>query len=282
MPREPVDTQYEQTEQTARRGNVGLVTKVIERDGESEMFTNHECNVQLISRDEELKALPIHVGRMGCIRVPAKGDFVEVSYLSGKTQSAYVSDFAYSDQQRAPLGRQGHWRHRFGEEDDTDPFMFLESEPSDHQGVDKDFDTHVKSNPPDVLRMGVKEDGMSDPSMAIELDTSESEPIASIRSDSDSDGTNDMEVGVDQGAGETYMRVDPGDDDSNPVEITLDLNSGTIDILTDGGTVRIGDQSGTFKKVARKGDAVDVNGVASGSTTQTGQITEGSSNVEST
>lgn len=276
------DEQYKETEQTARRGSMGLVTKVIERDGEAQEFTNHEVNVQLISRDEELKALPVHVGRMGQVRTPATGDFVEVSYLSGKTQSAYVSDFAYSRQQRAPLARAGHWRHRFGEEDTSDPFLFLEAEPSDHQGVAKDFDSHVKSNPPDVLRMGVKEDGLSDPSLAIELDTSGSDPVASIRSDEDTDGINDMEMAVDQINDQTYMRVDPGDDESNPIEVRLDLSAGTIDILTDGGTVRIGDQNGTFKKVARKGDQVEVSGVASGSSTEQGQITEGSSNVEAT
>lgn len=277
MPIKGPNKSYEQTESQPRRGNLGVVTDVVDRDGEADRFTNHEVNVLLIREDEELRNLPVHVNHMGHVRTPAVGDFVEVSYLTGKTQSAYVSDFAYSDEQRAPLARAGHWRHRFGEDP---PYLFLEAEPTDHESVDKDFDSAVQSNPPETVRMAIKQDGLSDPSLAIELDASGSEPVASIRSDKDADGTNDMEVGIDQSSDEAYMRVDPGDDGSNPVEITLDLSSGTIDILTDGGTVRVGDRNGTFKKVARKGDDVEVSDPDSG--TISGSITSGSSNVEST
>lgn len=155
--------------------NMGVVTDVRSRDTETdgEVVSNHEVDVKLRS-GEKKPNLPVHVNRIGEARVPAVGDFVEVSYLSGASSTGYISGFAYSDEQRAPLAREGHWRQRFGSGEFN---MFLESEPKDHSGVDKDFDTNLKRNPEEVLRLAAKTNGLADPHAKIELDTSGDAPV---------------------------------------------------------------------------------------------------------
>lgn len=66
------------------------------------------------------------------------------------------------------------------------------------------------------------------------------------------------------------------DDTSDDANVTIEIDdSGSEPIINiSGGTVNLGDPSGTFKEVARKGDSVEVDGVS-------GEITSGSSNVKS-
>jgi hypothetical protein len=71
------------------------------------------------------------------------------------------------------------------------------------------------------------------------------------------------------------------DDTSDDANVTIEIDdSGSEPIINiSGGTVNLGDPSGTFKEVARKGDSVEVSDADSG--TISGEITSGSSNVKS-
>lgn len=71
------------------------------------------------------------------------------------------------------------------------------------------------------------------------------------------------------------------DDTSDDANVTIEIDdSGSEPIINiSGGTVNLGDPSGTFKEVARKGDSVEVSDPDSG--TISGEITSGSSNVKS-
>jgi hypothetical protein len=135
---------------------IAEVTKVFVHDEQSDS-SNHEVNCRVVNDTEEFRRIPVHVGQPGEAIVPQQGDFVEVSFIDSATQSAFVSDFVYTDQTRAPLGREGHWRRRFGQNDD----LFIEAEPNDHSAGD-----------PNVIRLGKKSDGLSDPTTTIELDDS--------------------------------------------------------------------------------------------------------------
>jgi hypothetical protein len=140
-----------------REPAIGVVQKVFVHDDAGDS-SNHEVNVRLVNNEEELRRIPIHVGRSGHTVVPHKNDAVEVNFLGSEGQSGYVSDFVYTAEDRAPLARSGHYRHRFG---DSSPYLFIEAEPTDHSG-----------GTPDVVRLAKKEDGLSDPIAEVSIDDS--------------------------------------------------------------------------------------------------------------
>lgn len=203
-------------EQT-RSSVLGVVTKVIEHTS-SDDFSNHEVNVKLANEDEEFRNVPIHVNRNGHIRVPQKGDFVEISFLTSKTQVPYVTGFAYSNERRAPLGRAGHWRHRFGE---SSPYLYVEAEPSDHS-----------AGTPDVVRLAKKSDGLSDPSTKIELDDSGNTTKVNIETDGDITLSADGDIVIDEGGTATPVAKQDHDHD-----VTLsDGSTGTTTTPNQSGT----------------------------------------------
>lgn len=150
----------------------GFVTKVFEHDGTEDQISNHEVNVQLAGRAEEMKRIPVHTDHNGSIYVPQKNDMVEIGFLKSKTQRPYVANVVYTDENRAPLARSGHFRRRFGP--DGGPYLFIEAEPSDHSAGD-----------PDVVRMGKKPDGLSDPTTSVEINDSGATTQVSIETDGD-------------------------------------------------------------------------------------------------
>lgn len=203
-------------------GSIGRVTSVFVNDGTGET-SNYEVNVALVNNEQEFRRIPVHATRTGHISVPQVGDVVEVGFLNSGTQAPYVSGFIYTNTTRPPLGKEGHWRHRFGSDS---PYLFIEAEKSDHTAGD-----------PDVVRIGKKEDGLSDPTTTVEVD-----------------------------------------DSGSTTEVTIDCE-GDVTINADG-VVKLGDSSGTYEPVARKGDSVEVSDPDSG--TLSGEITSGSSDTEST
>lgn len=167
---------------------IGFVTKVHEHDGTEDTISNHEVNVQLASRDEEVKRVPIHTKHNGSVYVPQKGDAVELGFLKSKTQRPYVANVVYTDENRAPLARSGHFRRQFGDEEAGGPFLFFEAETADHSAGD-----------PEVLRMGKKPDGLSDPTTSVEIDDSGSTTQINIETDGDINLTADGNIVIDNG-----------------------------------------------------------------------------------
>jgi len=161
----------------------GFVTKVFEHDGTEEQISNHEVNVQLAGRAEEMKRIPVHTDHNGSIYVPQKNDMVEVGFLKSKTQRPYVANVVYTDENRAPLGRSGHFRREFGP--DSGEKLYIEAEKADHSAGD-----------PNLVRIAKKADGLSDPSTEIVLDDSGSEPEIRINTGSGTIVINDGSQGA--------------------------------------------------------------------------------------
>jgi len=190
---------------------IGIVTKVFQHDGTESEFSNHEVNVQLTHRSEEFKRLPVHADHEGSIYVPQEDDVVEVGFLQSKTQRPYVANVVYTDETRPPLARAGQFRRKFGPDEglgDNNEYLFFEAEKKNHERGD-----------PNVLRMASKTDGLSNPSMAIEVDESGEDTIAEIRKngDPDSDQYSDLSVGIDEADDpepSAYVAADTNDDGS--------------------------------------------------------------------
>lgn len=182
-------TQKKETRRTAdrlvRNTQLGIVSKVFAHTDEDDYF-NHEANVILTHNEEELRRLPIHVTQRGEAVVPEVGEMVTIDFLSNNTQSAYISGYAYNNEDRPPLARPGHWRQRFGPEDG--PYLFFEAEPADHS-----------AGTPDIVRMGKKPDGLSDPTTTVEIDDSGSSTEVSIETDGDITLKADGDIVVDNG-----------------------------------------------------------------------------------
>lgn len=194
-----------ETDKQIRNSEMGVVTKVFAHDS-SDDNSNHEVNVRLTTGIQEFRRIPVHVGRSGESYVPQEDDFVEVSFLHGTTQKPYVSGFAYDVEQRAPLGKPGHYRQRFG---DSSPYLFVEAEPSDHS-----------EGPPDVVRIAKKSDGLSDPTDEIVLDDSGSSTNATV------DVTGDVTINADGNVTVTGGTIQVDGD-------SVVLGDGGTDLLTD-------------------------------------------------
>lgn len=171
-------------EEQIRRGMLGVVQSVTTKTSASDQSTNHEANVKLVNTTEELRRVPIHVQHNGHIRVPQEGDFVYVNFMLGDTQKPYIENFAYSNKTPAPLGREGHWRHRFGANDQ----LFIEAEPADHSGGDAE-----------VIRMGKKPDGLSDPTTTVAIDDSGGTTTVTVECEGDISLSADGDIVIDEG-----------------------------------------------------------------------------------
>lgn len=147
---------------------LAVVTKVFEHTS-SDDFQNHEVNARAIHNEEEFREIPVHTTRHGHAHVPRVGDPVEINFLGSSTQSPYVSGGVHLAKKRAPLAREGHWRHRFG---DLSPYLFVEAEKSDHS-----------AGAPDVVRIAKKSDGLSDPTDMVEIDDSGTTTVVNIETD---------------------------------------------------------------------------------------------------
>jgi len=165
---------------------IGFVTKVFEHDGTEDTFSNHEVNVQLKSLDEELKRLPIHTEHNGTIYVPQKNDAVEIGFLKGQTQRPFVSNVVYTTEKRAPLARSGQYRQEFGP--DEGEKLYFEAERKDHAAGD-----------PNVIRIGKKPDGLSDPTTTVEVDDSGDTPKINIETDGDISLSADGDIIIENG-----------------------------------------------------------------------------------
>lgn len=300
----------------------GFVTKVHEKElppATEDRVHNHQVNVQLAHRDEELKNVPIHTTHKGDIYVPQKNDAVEIGFIKGMSQRPFVASFIHTNEIRAPLGRAGHFRRKFEYDEQDRNRVFFEAEPFDHSAGDPDVVRWCRKTTGvsdrtiglemetrrDIVRMVQNSDPQSDPNDELRIEVNgESDGTAFIEGDPNDDGTGDLYIGVENGGETAYMQiikqngksskitlnrgsgnidinVDEGDITINTKDgdVSASTDNGSVDVLSKNGSVKVGEQGGTFKPVARKGDNVEVDDPDSG--TLSGEITAGSSDVSS-
>lgn len=202
---------------------VGRVTKVYPKTDDDLETGNIEVNVQTRSRDHEWRRIPfIAFDHPGHTYVPQEGDHVLVDFMSGRGMQPVVTDVVYTEEDRAPNALPGHWRHEFELDDEN---LYLEAEPAD--GGEGD---------PDVIRMGVKPEGLGDPSTEVAVDVSEDDTEVRIKTDGnvtiDADDTN-SEITIKTG-GDVSVDAD-GD-------VDLDAN-GNVDINSSSGSSSVAVQN---------------------------------------
>lgn len=261
-----INDQIDKREQSSA---IGVVTKIFEHT-EPDDRSNHEANVKLVNNEEEFRRIPVHVTHSGHASVPQQGDFVEVDFVGGNTNRPFVASYAHDDDDRAPLARSGHWRHRFGP--DGGDGLFLEAEREDHSAGD-----------PDSLRMAIKEDGLSDPRLSIELDQSGAEPVVRLAVDTNDDGTPESEVTLDA-SGAITVRNDTAQDTTilgeSSGNVVLESQSGDTQVLSQSGDVTAETSSGTATLngdsvvLGTGGDKVILDVEANTTTDQDGHVTD--------
>ena len=168
-----IDDSTKRVRNTAPSAVLGTVVTVTEHtvEGEDEDDgSNHEVDVRLRDGGKQLRRVPLACTRDGEAIVPQVGDYVLVTYLGGQRSAPIVTGVLHTGNSRAPLARQGHWRQRFGVDDD----LFVEAEPKDHS-----------SGAAEVIRIAKKPDGLSDPTAEITLDDSTSPPTININTEGD-------------------------------------------------------------------------------------------------
>lgn len=188
----------------------GVVTEVYEHT-EPDDPSNIDVDVQLRDGKKELPTVPVLPNRNGHVDAPQVGEQVKVDFLAGPRKIPVVTERAYSAKTRAPLAKEGHWRHEFARE--ADESLYLEAEPADHSGGD-----------PEVLRMGLKPDGLSDASTAVEIDRSTSPPTVRVTSET-------ANIDVTTGSGDVTLESSSGSVTISASSITATDGSTSIDLL---------------------------------------------------
>lgn len=233
------DTEF--IEETAHgqtlRPAIGEVTKVFEHTKSSD-FSNHEANVRIQHSEEEFRRIPIVAGYSQHARVPQQGDFVIIDFIDGRAQSPVITGFMHTRSDRAPLARSGHWRHQFGANDD----IFLEAETADHT-----------SGEAEIIRFSTKSDGLSDPTAAVELDNSGTNPVARLWNGTLSAEVDDTTASLSLTSGGSTVAKVEIDDSGN---ITLESGNDLV-LSAPSGNVTV-DEGGTPEKVARQNHDHDV------------------------
>ena len=203
----PDDTATRKIRDSTPSAVLGTVVTVFEHT-EADDDSNHEANIILRDGGKELRRVPIVASRNGEAIVPEEGDYVLVSYLGGQQTAPLITGVLHTGQNRAPLARSGHWRQRFGVDDD----LFVEAEPKDHG-----------EGPAEVVRIAKKPDGLSDPVAEITLDDSTSPPTITLETQGD--------IHINAGGSVTLGDVDgqPVARKGDAVSVDPDTGNGQID-----------------------------------------------------
>lgn len=188
----------------------GVVTKVYGKESDKKQEGNIEVNVATATPEtqkpaHEFRRVPVlatsHSGHVG---VPQIGEQVVVDFTLGKGTQPIVVGASPTVEDRYPNAKAGHWRHEWAKEN-SDTNLYLEAEPADSS-----------AGTPDVLRMGVKKDGLSEPTTELVLDTSGSDPV---------------------------IKADIGDDEQG---IIFDGSNGGFKLLDKGGNGIVSDGEGNI------------------------------------
>jgi hypothetical protein len=200
-----------------------------------------------------------------------------VSFVGGLTQKPYISGFIHTRENPAPPGAEGHWRYRFGGDANNQSPMFLEAEPYNGGATDTDFDTRISSNPIDVLRFSIKDDGANDdPIFRLEMENPQGNegPKLRIARKEVEDDKDDLRIILDgddgsftisdgdrygiEADGDSTLRVSTTDDDEDQeMGLYFDFASGAFKIGDNSGYGIESDGSGNFTWYEQSVDFVD-------------------------
>lgn len=161
--------------------------------------SNITCDVVTRETDQMLENRPIEISsHEGHVVVPQEGDWVKVELFGKRGTGAVITGFVHTEEQLPAYAEKGHWRHEF-RRDGSDP-LYVEAEPADHSSGD-----------PDVVRMGIKPDGVSDPSTEVAID--------------DSGETTEISISTDGN-----VTVDADGDASVTADGTVSIDGNTVDL----------------------------------------------------
>lgn len=153
------DTVSAESQSTQKAPVIGRVSKVFEKTDDKPETGNIEVNVQTVSVDHEFRRVPVVAAdHAGHAFVPEVDDYVVVDFTKGEGTEPIVVGASPTKENRAPNARAGHWRHEWGNGDER---LYLEAHPADNS-----------AGTPELLRLAVKSDGLSEPVTEVVLDTS--------------------------------------------------------------------------------------------------------------
>lgn len=178
----------EESRKNKQKGTtIAQVTQTIEAPSSPGDKSNVIANVIYRNSEKELRGIPVSItNHRGHTIVPQKNDWVRVEYRGPTGEFPEITAFVYTPEQLPALARPGHWRHEFRQ--DSSSNLYIEAEPSDHSAGN-----------PDVVRMGVKEDGLSDPTTEVAVDDSGESTKVQIKTDGDIHLSADGDILIDQG-----------------------------------------------------------------------------------
>jgi len=210
------------------------------------------------TRRHKIERIPyIAAEHVGHASVPHEGDHVWVDFTMAKHHQPVVVDVAHTDKHRAPNALEGHWRHQFRHKGDKEvggepgeDRLYLEAVP-DHIDNEESID-------PTLLRMGIKDDSLGEPTSEVAVDDRDTvDPVDWPR----------LHLGTD---GEVVLVTDPEgasnhnvDVDTGEFDITLMTAKGRIrlygeeeDIIVENeeGDIRVENEEGNVEIENTKGD----------------------------
>lgn len=148
---------------------IARVIQVHEHGGKDD-DSNFEADVVFDGGTVAESVVPINAPNSGAIAVPKVGDKVIISYLAGQNSKPYITDIAYTNKDRPPLGMAGMRRDKY--DSDTSPAgdgdIFVTRQTIYDKNVAKE--TKNDATPEEVfLQWAKREDSEPNPSNESEL-----------------------------------------------------------------------------------------------------------------
>jgi len=169
------DTVRAESQSTQKAPVIGRVSKVFEKTDDKPETGNIEVNVQTVSVDHEFRRVPVVAAdHAGHAFVPEVDDYVVVDFTKGEGTEPIVVGASPTKENRAPNARAGHWRHEWG---DGDERLYLEAQPADNS-----------AGTPELIRLAVKSDGLSEAITELTVDTSGSDHVVTVNVGDDEQG----------------------------------------------------------------------------------------------
>lgn len=226
MRRKNISDHITETSKNVQKALVfGQVTKVWNKETENIEEGNIEVNVKTVSNTNEMRRVPVTCfDHTGHVSVPQVGDPVAIHFTASDGNTPIAIGLAHDerDEYRSPNAREGHWRHEW-DTNDGSKNLYLEAEPADGS-----------AGTPEVVRMGVKPDGLEKASTEVAVDNSGQDTQIRIETDGDItlDADGDILINSSSGAqpvapyDHTHDAPDGGGQTSGPNEDPTDTQIG--------------------------------------------------------
>jgi hypothetical protein len=221
----------------------------------------------------------------GHASVPSVGEWVLLDWTLGSSFRPVVVGSIYTDNIRAPLAKEGHWRHEFRtpgkvgtfknkdeqegwyyNENPDEQLLYLEANPEDPE---------ASGEPIDTLRMAVKNGALEEPTTEVKVDKSDPENHkVYVNSDGDvtietsspepKDQSKDCTDNDADGYGGHINIVSDCDlnlvSRENDINIEAQAQKGSVNVRTDEGDIDVTTNDGDVNVVAQTGNAEVVAG----------------------